>query len=41
MPISKVASGWDALAGWQRGVLGTLVVALAFILMMVGVVLFA
>ena len=41
MPISKVASGWDALAGWQRGVLGILVVALAFILMMVGVVLFA
>jgi hypothetical protein len=41
IPISKVASGWDALEGWQRGVLGTLVVAFAFILMMIGIVLFA
>jgi hypothetical protein len=41
VPSSKVASAWDALAGWQRGVLGILVVALAFILMMIGVVLFA
>jgi hypothetical protein len=41
VPSSKVASAWDALAGWQRGILGILVVALAFILMMVGVVLFA
>jgi hypothetical protein len=40
-PITRVASHWDALAGWQRGVLGLLVVALAFVLMMVGVVLFA
>jgi hypothetical protein len=40
-PVSKVASAWDASAGWQRGVLGILVVALAFILMMIGVVLFA
>jgi hypothetical protein len=41
VPLSKVASAWDVLAGWQRGILGILVIALAFILMMVGVVLFA
>lgn len=39
--ITEVASAWDSLAGWQRGVLGTLAVALAFVLMMAGVVLFA
>jgi hypothetical protein len=39
--VTEVASAWDSLAGWQRGVLGTLVVALAFGLMMIGVVLFA
>ena len=40
-PISEVSSSWDALAGWQRGILGVLVVVLAFVLMMAGVVLFA
>ncbi len=39
--ITEVASAWDGLAGWQRGILGTLVVALAFVLIMTGVVLFA
>ena len=41
MRVTEVASGWNALAGWQRGILGTLVVAVAFVLMMLGVVLFA
>jgi hypothetical protein len=41
VPITEVSSAWDALAGWQRGVLGILVVALAFVLMMAAVVLFA
>lgn len=41
MPITEVSSAWDELAGWQRGVLGILVVVLAFVLMMAGVALFA
>src|SRR5262245_60489158 len=41
MPITEVSSAWDELAGWQRGILGTLVVVLAFVLMMAGVALFA
>ena len=41
LPASQVASAWDSLAGWQRGILGTLIVALAFVLMMAGIVLFA
>jgi len=41
VPITEVSSAWEALAGWQRGILGILVVALAFVLMMAAVVLFA
>jgi hypothetical protein len=41
MPVTEVASAWDALAGWQRGILGTRAVALAFVVMMIGVVLLA
>jgi hypothetical protein len=39
-PFMTLASRWDQLAGWQRGVLGMIVVALAFVLMMCGLVLF-
>jgi len=39
--VTEVASAWDALAGWQRGILGTMIVVVAFVLMMAGVVLFA
>ena len=41
VPILDVSSAWHALAGWQRGILGLVVVVLAFVLMMAGVVLFA
>lgn len=41
MHVTEVASKWNALAGWQRGILGTLVVAVAFVLMLLGVMLFA
>lgn len=30
VPFREVASRWDALPGWQRGVLGMLVVVAAF-----------
>ena len=39
--FTDIAGRWDDLAGWQRGVLGVIVVVLAFVLMMVGVMLFA
>jgi hypothetical protein len=29
-PVPVLARKWDALAGWQRGVLGTLVAVVAF-----------
>lgn len=41
VPSAKIASQWDSLAGWQRGVLGLLVVALAIVLALAGMVLFA
>jgi hypothetical protein len=41
MHVAEVASAWNALAGWQRGILGIFIVAVAFVLMMLGVVLFA
>lgn len=41
VPFSQIATKWDALAGWQRGILGTFVVILAFGLLIVGMVLFA
>jgi len=39
-PFMSLASKWDQLAGWQRGVLGMLVVALAFAAAACGLVLF-
>ncbi len=33
VPFSQVAQKWDELAGWQRGVLGVLVVIVAFVVM--------
>ena len=41
MRFQDISGAWDSLAGWQRGVLGTLVVIVAFILMMVGIAVFA
>lgn len=40
LPFTGIAQKWDDLAGWQRGVLGLLVVALAFVVMMGAIVLF-
>ena len=39
VPFTQVARKWDDLAGWQRGVLGLLVVAIAIVVMMGTVVL--
>lgn len=39
--FQRTSSAWDDLAGWQRGMLGILVVVLAFVVMMAGVVAFA
>ncbi|WP_306524323.1 hypothetical protein [Dokdonella sp.] len=36
----EIAQKWDDLDGWQRGVLGTLVVILAFAALFAGLVLF-
>lgn len=41
VPFSEIAQKWDDLAGWQRGILGTVVVIIAFALIMVGMVMFA
>lgn len=41
VPFTGIAEKWDDLAGWQRGVLGTLAVILAFVLLIFGMVLFA
>ncbi len=41
IPFTQIASKWDELQGWQRGILGLGIVILAFILMMVGIVAFA
>ncbi|UJB64131.1 hypothetical protein YS110_04825 [Acidovorax sp. YS12] len=40
VPFSMIATKWDDLAGWQRGVLGILVVILAFFAAAVGMMLF-
>ena len=40
-PFSNVSEAWDGLEGWQRGVLGLVVVVLAFVVMMAGIVIFA
>jgi hypothetical protein len=39
-PVPELAKQWDALAGWQRGVLGTLVVITIFTIMITVVVFF-
>jgi hypothetical protein len=31
VPFSQLAARWDSLRGWQRGVLGVLIVILAFL----------
>ena len=38
--FGRIAQKWDELAGWQRGVLGLLVVALAFAVLMGAMILF-
>jgi hypothetical protein len=40
LAFTTIAQKWDDLAGWQRGLLGLLVVALAFVVMMGTIVLF-
>lgn len=39
-PVPELARSWDALAGWQRGVLGTLVVLTVFAVMVTAIVFF-
>jgi hypothetical protein len=39
--FQRLASAWDGLAGWQRGVLGIVIVIVAFALMIAGVAAFA
>ncbi len=40
-PFTQTASAWDELQGWQRGLLGVLIVFVAISLFFLGVVLFA
>ena len=40
VPFMEIARKWDDLAGWQRGVLGVIIVVLSFLLIFYGVVLF-
>jgi len=40
IPFLEIATRWDQLAGWQRGVLGLLVVVLALAVVGAGMVLF-
>lgn len=39
-PFGRLASKWDSLRGWQRSVIGLIVVAAAFIVAIFGMVLF-
>lgn len=39
--FQRLSEAWDGLAGWQRGVLGLLIVVAAFGLMILGVAAFA
>ena len=41
MPFFQIASKWDELAGWQRGILGLVIVVLAFVLIILGMSMFA
>lgn len=40
-PFLEISKKWDSLAGWQRGILGIIVVILFFLLFMFGVIAFA
>ena len=40
-PIQQLADKWDSLQGWQRGILGVVVVISFFALFTLGVALFA
>lgn len=40
-PIQHVADKWDSLQGWQRGVLGIVIVISFFALCLLGMMLFA
>jgi len=39
--FTHISSKWDPLHGWQRGILGLLIVALAIVLLFAGLYLFA
>jgi hypothetical protein len=41
VPFSELASRWDALQGWQRGILGTIIFILAVGLIIGGLLVFA
>jgi len=41
VPFGELAAKWDSLAGWQRGILGTLLVLVAGIVIMGCMILFA
>ncbi len=36
VPFLELSNRWDSLKGWQRGILGTLIVIVAVALMMLG-----
>ncbi|ALV04518.1 hypothetical protein [Roseateles depolymerans] len=36
VPFLELSARWDSLKGWQRGILGTLIVIVAVALMMLG-----
>jgi hypothetical protein len=41
VPFTQISEQWDELEGWQRGVLGVIVVCVAIAIFMAGVALFA
>lgn len=41
VPFSELAGRWDDLQGWQRGILGTLIVLVAVSIIIGGLLLFA
>jgi hypothetical protein len=41
VPFTQLSSNWDNLKGWQRGILGLLIVVLAFAMIFAGILLFA
>jgi uncharacterized membrane protein YagU involved in acid resistance len=40
VPFMDLSKKWNDLAGWQRGVLGTIIAILSFVIIFYGVVLF-